>query len=325
MLAAAAFAAPVVVGWGGGTSLPVSPAVALRGHRLTMVEVEVEDGQAPMFRSSISRQQPKGAALSEDAVSRVFELVWRDTRGLFRTALQRPLPVVIDALSDRVPIATWFLTYRADQLQFQATEALLGCDHLIKIAPQVQYDLRRNHERLDRRIVEARTTLWPTLRTLLFHERTQQRVLEAARAQMQRHKQEQLRELGSSPARGLGDCALPHPPTHQPTHPRTHAHTHTHARTHTHAHARTRTHARTHARTRTRTRTHARTHAHAHAHARTRTRTRTHNPPSLPAPSAALSAPVLSSPHLPPPPPLRPLRPSCRWQGCGSASGCGLS
>ena len=57
-------------------------------------------------------------------MSRVFELVWRDTRGLFRTALQRPLPVVIDALSDRVPIATWFLTYRADQLVMASVTSL---------------------------------------------------------------------------------------------------------------------------------------------------------------------------------------------------------
>lgn len=133
---------------------------------------------------------PKPAtALSDEAVQNIFELVWRDTRMLFSTAQKRPLPVVFELAWERVPIAMWFLRDRADKFELSFNEHLQSCPLFRTIAPRAAADLKWQRAHVEQRLQESRSTLWPTLRTLLMRPTTHQRVLQAARTQLATYNQ----------------------------------------------------------------------------------------------------------------------------------------
>ena len=131
---------------------------------------------------------PKGTVLSEESVGIVWELVFRDVRMLSRTALQRPWPVVLGLMQERVDLLVWFGTYKADQYNLKLHDEVARS--MEAVLPQVSKNvLSRHRSRLRRSLDYRRSTLWPTLRTLLQRPSMHERVLQAARNQMAVHRQ----------------------------------------------------------------------------------------------------------------------------------------
>ena len=131
---------------------------------------------------------PVQNALSEDAVQRILELVWRDSRMVLRTALMRPLPVVMELAQDRLPLARWYATYKADQAALWLNEQLAVSRPFAAMAPAAAAAAPREVVRLERRLEVSRSTLWPTLRALLLRPSTHQRMVRAAREQVAQFK-----------------------------------------------------------------------------------------------------------------------------------------
>jgi len=138
--------------------------------------------------------QAQGPALSDEAVANILELVVRDTRMLARTALQRPLPVVWDLMSERSPIAAWYVQRKVDQCALQLNEELASCSLIRCMAPRAAEGLSAERARLERRLEHSRTTLWPTLRALLLTPAMHQRVVSAARTQLAVFKEQHSRQ-----------------------------------------------------------------------------------------------------------------------------------
>lgn len=128
--------------------------------------------------------RPVTNILSEDAVSRVLELVWRDSRMLLRTALQRPLPVVHELVADRLPLASWFVRYHLDLGMRRHSEALERSPLYRQLFPDAARSLPRELEQIERRLAVSRSKLWPTIRTLLLRPSTHARIVQAARRQI---------------------------------------------------------------------------------------------------------------------------------------------
>lgn len=165
-------------------ALPLAPRAALRcsaalgGDRPKRVRAEV------VIRLPAPPAPPVAGALSEEAVARVLEVVWRDSRMILRTALQRPMPVVAELVTDRLPMAGWFLSYRSDQSNLMLNRALIQCKAFRIIAPRAAAATPAEIERLERRLELSRSRLWPTLRNLLLRPSTHARVVQAARVQI---------------------------------------------------------------------------------------------------------------------------------------------
>ena len=144
----------------------------------------------------VLRPQPEGPALSDEAVTNIFELIWRDTRMLARTAWQRPLPVAWELMRERVPIATWYVQRKADQLELALNEHLAVSQCLRRISPRAADDAAHHRRRLELRLEHSRTTLWPTLRTLLLTRAMHARVVDAARRQLSIFREEKRKQRG---------------------------------------------------------------------------------------------------------------------------------
>jgi len=129
-----------------------------------------------------------GPVLSDQAVAHVLELVYRDTSMLFKTAVQRPLPVVWGLLQERLPMARWYCNFKYYQWRLAANRALTNCSIYRQIAPRSPLDLKKERGRLQFRLDKHRSTLWPTLRALLLRPSTHQRVLQAARTQVAQYR-----------------------------------------------------------------------------------------------------------------------------------------
>ena len=127
----------------------------------------------------------KGTVLGEESVGIVFELVFRDMKMLSRTALQRPWPVAIGLAQERLDMVVWFARYKAGQCNLRLhDEVARSLDTLP--APGlsgVKSTLSWHRARLRRELDDSRSTLWPTLRTLLQRPSMHERVVQAARTQ----------------------------------------------------------------------------------------------------------------------------------------------
>ena len=150
----------------------------------------MSSSRACALRVTCSRAVPSPHSLATfpRTLSRVLELVWRDSRMLFRTALQRPLPVVVELVADRMPMAQWFLRYRLDQASLRHYEALAAWEPYKKLFPMAARSLPRQLDHIERRLEASRVSLWPTLRTLLLRPSTHARVVQAARRQVSAYK-----------------------------------------------------------------------------------------------------------------------------------------
>lgn len=95
-----------------------SPLCRTRGGELqTAVEV-----LPPL--SGDQRRQAQNAHLSDATVANILELVWRDTKMVFSTAQKRPLPVAWELAWERVPVALWFLRYKATKAELEVNNHL---------------------------------------------------------------------------------------------------------------------------------------------------------------------------------------------------------
>ena len=134
-------------------------------------------------------------ALSEDSVTRILEIVWRDTRMLARTAQQRPLPVVWALATDRLPLVQWFASYKVDQWALALNQQVAA----MRISPRSSSDLARDRLRLQRQLEARRADLWPTIRALLLRPMMHERIVYAARAQMLDYCAASAAEKGAAP------------------------------------------------------------------------------------------------------------------------------
>lgn len=143
--------------------------------------------------------RPAAPGLSDESVSRILELVWRDTRkvaseyrlgdvsrtvGLFlrgeRTRAAET-PLFADLVKDRLPILRWYLCHKRDQ----AAVCLSECLERSHISPSSASDLQLWRARLQAGLEEQKTELWPTLRSLLLTESMHRRVVKAAQTQVE--------------------------------------------------------------------------------------------------------------------------------------------
>ncbi|KAL1527465.1 hypothetical protein AB1Y20_016130 [Prymnesium parvum] len=170
------------------------PLLSSRRH----LELRIPLGTAPLRLSRVEVWPPVSAGgaslrpsipLSEAAVANIFELVWRDTRMLFSTAQKRPIAVAWELAWERVPVAVWFIRHRCNKLELDLNYQLEQSALFRCIAPQAAKDLKQQRQVVERRLQESRSTLWPTLRTLLMRPSTHLRVLQAARTQLAIYKQ----------------------------------------------------------------------------------------------------------------------------------------
>lgn len=139
--------------------------------------------------------------MSDETVSSILELVWRDTRKVFREyragdltrtvfhALQgerannqtlTTLPPMSELIEERLPMLRWWLGYSASRQLL----ALNG--YMSRVSPRAKADRRRESLRLRKQIDERRDTLWPTLRALLLTQNMHRRVVNAAQTQIAR-------------------------------------------------------------------------------------------------------------------------------------------
>lgn len=125
----------------------------------------------------------KGAALGEDSVGIVLELVVRDVKMLSRTALQRPWPVVIGLAQERLEMVAWFTRYKADQCNLRLHDEVARNLDPLPAPRRVKRLLTWHRARLKSQLDESRTTLWPTLRVLLQQPSMHERIVLAARTQ----------------------------------------------------------------------------------------------------------------------------------------------
>mmetsp|Transcript_30886 Transcript_30886/g.65103 ORF Transcript_30886/g.65103 Transcript_30886/m.65103 type:complete len:359 (+) Transcript_30886:89-1165(+) len=125
---------------------------------------------------------PQSAQLSEETVAQIFELVWRDTRMVARTAPRKP-GFAAELVRDRLPIALWYAKYNAERLQLDLNEKLAKSAMFRLIAPHAAAELHSHRQYLQKKLDCSRAALWPTLRVLLLTQTTQRRVIEAARTQ----------------------------------------------------------------------------------------------------------------------------------------------
>ncbi|KAL3923454.1 MAG: hypothetical protein SGPRY_004213 [Prymnesium sp.] len=84
----------------------------------TYVNVEV----LPPLPATSDVREP--LALSDRSVANIFEIIFRDTRMLLSTAQNQPLPVVLELVWDRLPIAMWFLRDRSAKLELDLNRKL---------------------------------------------------------------------------------------------------------------------------------------------------------------------------------------------------------
>ena len=136
--------------------------------------------------------------LSDQSVSRILELVWRDTRKVASeyqfgditktvvTYAARPQtsnaapPFVWSLVADRLPLLRWYAFYKLDQgaIAFNEWWEELG------ISPRSAADRRRTRAVLQQRFDARRARLWPTLRALLLTASMHRRVVRAAQTQI---------------------------------------------------------------------------------------------------------------------------------------------
>ena len=145
---------------------------------------------------------PAPPGLSDSSVARILELVWRDTRKVVseyrlgdvsrgvafyvkgnRAPAGDGEPEVVELIRERLPLLRWWVEFRALQ-DLQRTEMFM---ERLNLSPRSVPSLRRQQNKLQRRIDEKRSTLWPTLRKLLLTTSMHRRLVRAARSQMNRN------------------------------------------------------------------------------------------------------------------------------------------
>jgi hypothetical protein len=163
----------------------LGPAANEAGRSAPVVALESKRVRGTVVRRlPPPRPLPVPGVLSEDAVSRVLELVWSDSRMLLRTALQRPYPIVHELVTDRLPLASWFVRYHLDLGARRHFEALERWPPYRQLFPKAAKSLPRELEQVERRLAASRSRLWPTIRTLLLRPATHARIVLAARRQI---------------------------------------------------------------------------------------------------------------------------------------------
>ena len=140
---------------------------------------------------------PSPPMLSDASVSRVLEMVWRDTRKVASeykfgdmgktitlflkgdVAEAKATPLFAELVRDRIPILKWYLVHKADLTQLAVVDWMdeLGL-------PVLRDELQLCRNELRSRLDEQKRNLWPTLRALLLTERIHRRVVQAAQAQL---------------------------------------------------------------------------------------------------------------------------------------------
>ena len=140
-------------------------------------KVEVLVGEPPLPRKA------KGTVLGEESVGIVFELVFRDVKMLSRTAMQRPWPVAIGLAQERLDMLGWFARYKANQCNLRLHDEVARNLDTLPAPRRVKSLLTLHRARLKRQLDDSRSTLWPTLRTLLQRPSMHERVILAARTQ----------------------------------------------------------------------------------------------------------------------------------------------
>jgi len=143
----------------------------------------------PIGDDSSLPQKEKGAALGEESVGIVFELVFRDIKMLSRTALQRPWPVVIGLAQERLDMVVWFAKYKADQCNLQLHDEVARNLEPLPAPRRVKSLLTWHRARLKSQLDDSRSDLWPTLRSLLQRPSMHERIVLAARSQALQFKQ----------------------------------------------------------------------------------------------------------------------------------------
>ena len=143
----------------------------------------------PIGDDSSLPQKGKGAALGEESVGIVFELVFRDIKMLSRTALQRPWPVVIGLAQERLDMVVWFAKYKADQCNLQLHDEVARNLEPLPAPRRVKSLLTWHRARLKSQLDDSRSDLWPTLRSLLQRPSMHERIVLAARSQALQFKQ----------------------------------------------------------------------------------------------------------------------------------------
>lgn len=133
------------------------------------------------------KRQPK-SALSDETVARILELVWRDTRMLARTAQQRPLPLFWALARDRMPLLQWYVSWKAGKTMLALNEELDSSECVRRLGPQAVSELARQRDEIEKALDSSRAQLWPTIRGLLQTELMHERILQAARAQLEQQK-----------------------------------------------------------------------------------------------------------------------------------------
>ena len=143
----------------------------------------------PIGDDSSLPQKEKGAALGEESVGIVFELVFRDIKMLSRTAMQRPWPVVIGLAQERLDMVVWFAKYKADQCNLQLHDEVARNLEPLPAPRRVKSLLTWHRARLKSQLDDSRSDLWPTLRSLLQRPSMHERIVLAARSQALQFKQ----------------------------------------------------------------------------------------------------------------------------------------
>jgi hypothetical protein len=156
---------------------------------------------------------PPRPMLSDASVSRIIEMVWRDTRKVlaeFRfedlsqeasslflrgfRAEAKATPLFADLVRDRLPILRWYVRHKSDQARLACCDWLEGTG----ISPRSADDFQRCRSQLRSCLDEQKAELWPTLRALLLTERIHRRVVRAAQAQLWLASQAQSQLIPSS-------------------------------------------------------------------------------------------------------------------------------
>lgn len=171
-----------------------------------MLQLDRFDTQASVEVLPPLRERRRG--LSDESVSRILELVWRDTRTVAseyrfgdvlrtlgylvqgsRAPTKQAPPFVYTLVSDRLPLLRWYVHFKAEQTALSVASSLASAS----LAPQAMRHFETCRAECENRVTERRDQLWPVLRTLLLTQDVHRRVVRAAQTQI-------LRRYGGDPA-----------------------------------------------------------------------------------------------------------------------------